>query len=236
VPREPVTLPALERTPAPATLEEARLVARLRSGDEAAFVETIRSLGPAMLRVAELYVRDRQVAEEVVQEAWISVLGGLETFEGRSSFRTWVLTILVHAALRRGRRESRSAPFSAVAGGSEAAAADDFDLDRFFTGDHPRWPSCWATVVPRLDGLPEDRLLSAEAMEAVRRAISELPEAQAAVLILHDVAGWPPDEICRLLDLTDGNRRVLLHRARNRVRAAVERYFDDTSVTDAELR
>jgi RNA polymerase sigma-70 factor (ECF subfamily) len=106
-------------------------------------------------------------------------------------------------------------------------------LDRFFSGDHPRWPSTWATVVPRLDELPEEKLLSGEAMGVVEAAISELPDTQAAVLILHDIAGRPPEEICETLELADGNRRILLHRARNRVRAALELYFDDKLETNA---
>lgn len=214
--------------------EDARLVSRLRAGDQAAFVETIRSLGPTMLRIARLYTRSEEVAEEVVQDAWVSVLNGLERFEGRSAFRTWVITILVHSALRRGQREARSAPFSAVAQDrSFASGEDSLDLDRFFSGDHPRWPSAWATVVPRLDALPEEKLLSAEAMGVVETAISGLPETHAAVLILHDIEGRTPDEICESLDLTDGNRRVLLHRARNRVRAALEHYFDEKLEIDA---
>ena len=214
--------------------EDARLVGRLRAGDQAAFVEMIRSLGPTMLRIARLYVRSQEVAEEVVQDAWISVLEGLERFQGRSAFRTWVLTIVVHSALRRGKREARSAPFSSVAQDIGSASREDsLDLDRFFSGDHPRWPSAWATVVPRLDELPEEKLLSGETMGVVEAAISKLPDTQAAVLILHDIEGRPPEEICETLDLADGNRRILLHRARNRVRAALEHYFDDRLATDA---
>ncbi len=214
--------------------EDVGLVNRLRAGDHAAFVETIRAFGPTMLRIARIYVRSEEVAEEVVQDAWISVLEGLERFEGRSAFRTWVLTILVHSALRRGTRETRSSPFSAVARDTDSASGDNsFDLDRFFSDDHPRWPSAWATVVPRLDALPEEKLLSGEAMRVVEAAISGLPQAHAAVLILHDIESRPPEEICETLELTDGNRRVLLHRARNRVRAALERYFDDKIETDA---
>lgn len=214
--------------------EDARLVSRLRAGDQAAFVETIRSFGPTMLRIARLYVRSEEVAEEVVQEAWISVLESLERFEGRSAFRTWVITILVHSALRRGKREARSSPFSAVARDTQSASSEDsFELDRFFSRDHPRWPSAWATVVPRLDALPEEKLLSAEAMGVIETAISGLPETHAGVLILHDIEGRAPEEICEMLELTDGNRRVLLHRARNRVRAALEHYFDEKLEIDA---
>jgi RNA polymerase sigma-70 factor, ECF subfamily len=214
--------------------EDARLVSRLRAGDQAAFVETIRAFGPTMLRIARIYVRSDEVAEEVVQEAWISVLEGLERFQGRSAFRTWVITIVVHAALRRGSRETRSSPFSAVARDTDnAGGGNSFDLDRFFSADHPRWPSAWATVVPRLDELPEEKLLSGETMRVVEGAISELPEAHAAVLILHDIEGRTPEEICETLELSDGNRRVLLHRARNQVRAALEHYFDGRLGTHA---
>jgi RNA polymerase sigma-70 factor (ECF subfamily) len=214
--------------------EDARLIGRLRDGDQAAFTEMIRSFGPTMLRIARLYVRSDEVAEEVVQEAWISVLEGLERFQGRSAFRTWVLTIVVHSALRRGQREARSAPFSSVGKDSGSASGDDgLELDRFFSGDHPRWPSTWTTVVPRLEELPEEKLLSGEAMGVVETAISQLPDTQAAVLILHDIEGLPAEEICETLELADGNRRILLHRARNRVRAALEHYFDDKLAFDA---
>lgn len=197
-----------------------------------AYVETIREFSPTMLRIARLYVRSVEVAEEVVQEAWISVLEGLERFEGRAAFRTWVITIVVHAAVRRSARELRSSPFSALA--SAGGAADDgFDVDRFFSSDHPRWPSNWATVVPRLDGLPEEKLLSGETMTVVEAAIAELPEVQGAVLVLNDIEGRAPEEICEALDLSEGNRRVLLHRSRNRVRAALEQYFDDKLANDA---
>lgn len=227
----PVPEAGLTQTP---SHDDAQLVTRLRAGDQDAFVETIRAFGPTMLRIARIYVRSDELAEEVVQEAWISVLENLKRFEGRSAFRTWVLTIVVHAALRRGGRETRSSPFSALSRDSDTAAADSgFDLDRFFSADHPRWPSAWATVVPRLDGLPEEKLLSSETMGVVEAAISELPETHAAVLVLHDIEGRPPEEICRTLELTDGNRRVLLHRARNQVRAALEHYFDDGLQTDA---
>lgn len=215
-------------------MEDNLLVRRLRDRDEAAFVEAIKELGPTLLRVARLYVRNDQVAEEVVQDAWIKVLESLDRFEERSSFKTWVLTILVHTALRRGQQEARSSPLSAILGNSDPTLGDDqLDLDRFFSGDHPRWPHCWATVVPRLDQLPEEQLLSAETMKVVIAAIADTPDTQAAVLVLHDIEGWPSDEICRALELTDGNRRLLLHRARNRIRAALELYFDESQRADA---
>ena len=186
-----------------------------------------------MLRIARLYVRSLEVAEEVVQEAWISVLEGLERFEGRSAFRTWVITIVVHTAMRRSARENRSSPFSALIAEAGAGDDDSFDADRFFSGDHPRWPSNWATVVPRLDTLPEQELLSREAMAVVETAIADLPETHGAVLVLNDIEGRPAEEICQTLELSEGNRRVLLHRARNRVRAALEHYFDGKLALDA---
>jgi RNA polymerase sigma-70 factor (ECF subfamily) len=185
-----------------------------------------------MLRIARLYVTSPEVAEEVVQEAWISVLEGLERFEGRSAFRTWVITIVVHAAVRRSARETRSSPFSALAS-EGGAAGETFEVDRFFSGDHPRWPSNWATVVPRLDALPEEKLLSGETMAVVGAAIAELPDIQGAVLVLNDIEGRSPEQICQTLELNEGNRRVLLHRSRNRVRAALEQYFDDKLANDA---
>lgn len=212
------------------------LFKRLRAGEEAAFVEAIRDIGPTMFRVARIYVRTDEVAEEIVQETWINVLEHLDRFEGRSSFKTWVLTILVNMSLRRGQTEARSAPFSSIPRTHDGIQHDDsFEIDRFFEGDHPRWPHCWATVVPRLDHLPEEKILSTETMRVVSDSLSTLPKSQAAVLVLHDIEGLSSEETCEALELTDGNRRILLHRARNQIRGALERYFDDQQGTDAQL-
>jgi RNA polymerase sigma-70 factor, ECF subfamily len=193
-------------------------------GDETAFAKVVERHAAPMLRVALLYVRDAAVAEEVVQEAWVSALRGLDRFEQRSSFKTWLFTILVHGALRRGAREARSVPFSALAR-RELASDDHPDAERFFPADHPRWPGAWSTVVSTWD-VPEERLLAAETQSRLLHALSTLPEAQRLVFTLRDVEGFAAEEVCNLLELTDSNQRVLLHRARLKIRRELERYFE----------
>ena len=194
------------------------------SGDESSFATVVERYAAPMLRVALLYVRDRTVAEEVVQETWVSALRGLDRFEHRSSFKTWLFTILVHGARRRGMREARSVPFSALAS-RELASNDHPDAERFFPADHPRWPGNWSTVVSTWD-LPEERLLAAETRSRLLHSLSTLPEAQRLVFTLRDVEGFTAEEVCNLLELTDSNQRVLLHRARLKIRRELESYFD----------
>jgi len=197
----------------PATDRE--LVDRLRSGDEAAFAELVDELGPLMLRLARGHVRTRAVAEEVVQEAWLGVLTGLATFEGRSSLKTWIVRILVNRAKTRGDRESRCVAFSCLAEDDDAPAVAP---DRFFGPDH-RWPGGWC--VPPAP-LPEERLAQRETLALATGVIDELPARQREVILLRDVRGWSAEGVCRALDIGEGNQRVLLHRARSRVRAALE--------------
>jgi RNA polymerase sigma-70 factor (ECF subfamily) len=197
------------------------LVRRLREGDEGAFMELIDAYGPTMLRVAQMYVRDHATAEEVVQETWLAVLNGIERFEGRSSLKTWLFRILTNRAKTRGQRDGRQVPFSSLAGAAEEGEPS-VDPDRFLGPDSPT-PGAWAAP-PR--AWPEDRLLEHETLDVIKMAIAELPEAQREVIRLRDVEGWTPMEVSDLLEITDGNQRVLLHRARSKVRAALERYLD----------
>jgi RNA polymerase sigma-70 factor (ECF subfamily) len=205
---------------APIRSDETALVARLRAGDEATFAELVDALYPAMIAVARGYTRSRAVAEEVVQEAWLGVLKGLDRFEGRSSLRTWVLTIVANIARTRAVREARSVPFS-----SFEVEADDpaVEAERFRGADDP-FPGHWWTYP---SDWPQERLLARETLELVREAIEALPEAQRLVITLRDVAGCTPEEVCEALGVSDGNQRVLLHRARARVRAKLERYVDE---------
>ena len=205
-------------------LEDRDLVAALRAGDEAVFARLVREQGPGMLRIARNYVSTRAVAEEVVQEAWLGVLRGLDRFEGRSSFKTWLYRILTNTAMSRGERESRSVPFATLAGES----ADDepaVDPGRFMT--EGRWAGHWS-VPPESWGSPEPCLLAAEAREVIDRAIAQLPGAQAIVLTMCDIEGFEPDEVCNVLGISLTNQRVLLHRARARVRQALEDYMGET--------
>src|SRR4051812_9460967 len=170
--------------------DDHELVQRLRDGDEMAFAELIDRYGAMMLRVAQMYVRDRAVAEEVVQETWLAVLNGIDRFEGRSSLKTWVFQILSNRARTRAVREHRSAPFSALAGDERGDGAA-VDAERFFAADH-RWGGHWAAAPADWATLPEERLLGRESLACVRAAIGELPPRQASVLVLRDVEGWEP--------------------------------------------
>jgi RNA polymerase sigma-70 factor, ECF subfamily len=200
---------------------EQELVQRLRDGDESAFAELIDAYGATMLRVAQMFVRDRASAEEVVQETWLAVLNGIDRFEGRSSLKTWLFRILTNRAKTRGQRDGRTIPFSSLAGaGQEDEPA--VDPDRFLGPDSPH-PGAWAAP-PR--AWPEDKLLERETLGVIQTEIEKLPEAQREVIRLRDVEGWSPKEVADALEISDGNQRVLLHRARSKVRAALEMYLD----------
>jgi RNA polymerase sigma-70 factor, ECF subfamily len=210
----------------PGVADERTLLLALRARDEAAFTALVEANGSWMLRTARAWVGSRAVAEEVVQETWLSALRSLDRFEGRSSIRTWLFAILVNAARRQAVRESRSTSFSELAR-REAGADEREPLDeRLFDGSHPRWPNCWTTVVPAWDRLPEARLLSREAQERIATAVELLPPAQRVVFSLRDLEAWTADEVCNALEISGSNQRVLLHRARLKVRAALERYFE----------
>jgi RNA polymerase sigma-70 factor, ECF subfamily len=204
--------------------DERALVAALRRGEEAAFVELVARHGASLLRLARTFVRDRAVAEEVVQETWLAVLDGIDRFEGRSSLKTWIFQILSNRAKTRARRERRSAPFSALADDRDDEAAVD---DERFRGAGHRWAGHWAAAPADWSALPEEHLLGSETLAQVRAAIQALPPRQADVLVLRDVEGWAPDEVCAALDISDGNQRILLHRARSKVRAALESYLSE---------
>jgi RNA polymerase sigma-70 factor (ECF subfamily) len=202
--------------------EDRELVKRLRDGDESAFVELIDRYGATMLRVAQMYVRDRGTAEEVVQETWLAVLNGIDRFEERSSLKTWLFRILTNRAKTRGQRDGRMVPFSALAGAGNEADEPSVDPDRFLGPDSPH-PGAWAAPpVP----WPQEKLLEGETLNVIQMAIDMLPEAQREVILLRDVDGWTPMEVSEILEITDGNQRVLLHRARSKVRAALEEYLN----------
>jgi RNA polymerase sigma-70 factor (ECF subfamily) len=213
--------PAVERTAAARPLaEDEATLAALRSGDEKAFLALVRQLHPSMVRVASLSVGSRAVAEEVVQETWVGVLKGLPGFEGRSSLRRWIFGILTNCAKTRGTREARSIPFSTIPGESEDEPP--VDPSRFLPPDHPRWPGHWSAPP---SAWADEKLIQQESLQAAKRAIDQLPRGQREVIVLRDVEGWESEEVCRLLGLSEVNQRVLLHRARSKVRAALEVHF-----------
>lgn len=176
-----------------------------------------------MVRVAQIYVSRRDIAEEVVQEAWVGVLKGLDRFEGRSSLKTWLFRIVANVAKTRAVREGRTIPFSALSS-PETVPEPALDPERFRPPDDPRWPGHWASKPVEW---PEHRLLERESLMRIAQAIDALPDSQRAVITLRDVEGWSAEEVCNALGLSETNQRVLLHRARSKVRRALERYFDE---------
>jgi RNA polymerase sigma-70 factor (ECF subfamily) len=209
-----------------ASSEDARLVGALGAGDEAAFEQLVNRWSPALLRLARLYVPSRAVAEEVVQEAWLGVLRGLDRFEGRSSLRTWVFRILVNCAKSRAEREGRSIPFSAFWNPDADPGEPAVEAERFLDAGHPGAPHHWSSAPSSWNELPEERLLGAETRSRIEAAIGDLPPAQREVITLRDVHGWASSEVCDLLGISEGNQRVLLHRARSKLRRALERYLE----------
>ena len=203
--------------------EDATLVAALRVGDEAAFAELVDRYYGVMQRVARQYVATREAAEDVVQETFLGVIQGIDRFEQRSSLRTWMFRILVNRAKTRGEREGRARPFSSFTAG----LADDepaVDPDRFLT--EGRWAGFWGAP-PSAEHLPDAGVLAAELGDRLAAAVAALPDAQRTVLELRDIQGFTAAEVCDLLELSEVNQRVLLHRARSKARALLEGYLDE---------
>ena len=183
----------------------------------------VERLQPALIRMARMYVQAQSVAEEVVQETWLGVLQGIDRFEGRSSLRTWIFRICANIAKTRGQREGRSTPFAALAG-------DDLDApslpEGFFQGPNGAHPNHWSSLPADWTSLPQERLEGAELRRTIGAAIETLPPLQAEVIRLRDVLGWSAEEVRNALDISETNQRVLLHRARAKVRRAVEIYLE----------
>jgi RNA polymerase sigma-70 factor, ECF subfamily len=209
--------PARELPQDPRDLE---LVQRLRGGDEAAFTDLIERHHGAMLRLALAFVPSRAVAEEVVQETWLSVLDGLSKFEGRSTLKTWIFRILTNRAKTRGIREHRSVPLSSFSE-SDATSESAVDPARFHANGH------WAAPPRRWEeSTPEKLLMTQQAIEQLESAIATLPANQQAVVTLRDIEGLDAHEVCNVLGISETHQRVLLHRGRSRLRAALEAYMD----------
>jgi RNA polymerase sigma-70 factor, ECF subfamily len=204
--------------------DERALIQALRAGDEAAFAELVDRYSASMIRLAQGYVRSRAVAEEVVQDSWVGVLRGIGRFEGRSTLKTWIFRILVNTAKTRGDREARTVPFSSLAGPEDDGPS--VDPDRFLDASHT-WGGHWATPPERWDASPDGVLLATEARSVIDAAIRTLPPSQQDVITLRDIDGWSSEEVCNVLDLSETNQRVLLHRARSKVRVALEDYMAD---------
>ena len=186
------------------------LLERLRAGDEKAFDELVARYDGALRRVARTFVRTSAAADDVAQETWLAAVRGLKDFEGRSSLRTWLFRILVNRARTRAKREARSVPFSALGSDDQSVFEPGFGPD-----------GRWLSPPPRLDADPESNLLSSELREHLIEAVDDLAPAQRLVITLRDIVGLPAEDVSELLDVSDGNQRVLLHRARAKVRAAL---------------
>jgi RNA polymerase sigma-70 factor, ECF subfamily len=196
----------------------------LRRGDEGAFARLVDQYHASLRRVARLYVANRAVADEVVQDTWLGVMQGIWAFEGRSSLKTWIFRILINRAKTRAARERWMVAFprfDAAVETAEAAVAPD----RFQPVDHPTEPGRWTHPLPDLGASPERWLLAQEARQHLENAIVALPEHQRLVLILRDVEGCSTQEVCNALGFQETNTRVLLHRARAKVRTALEPYL-----------
>ena len=203
---------------------ERELVEALRRGDETAFLELVNKYQRSMVRIAMNYVSDSAVAEEVVQETWAGVLSGLGRFEGRSSLKTWIFRILTNRAKTRAERERRSIPISDL----EAEIGEDepaVEPNRFLHADHPKWAHHWASFPLRWEFSAEDRVLSREVLSCIQQAMDGLSPSQRTVITLRDIEEWTSEEVCNIFSLSETNQRVLLHRARSKVRRALELYF-----------
>jgi RNA polymerase sigma-70 factor (ECF subfamily) len=202
------------------------LLTALRSGDETAFARIVEEWSPALLRVARAHVSSQALAEEVVQDTWLAVIEGIDRFEGRASLRTWVFQILINKARTRGRRERRTVPFSGLRRRFADGRVQPAVEPERFEGRRGQNPGQWARPPVEWDS-PEIRLASDAARRVMLETIAGLPARQREVLTLRDLQGWPAREACDALMLSEPNQRVLLHRARSKVRAALERHFAD---------
>lgn len=210
--------------PAAASGSDLEIVRALRAGDETAFMTLVERYQPSMLRIARMYVSTQAVAEEVVGDAWVGVLKGLDGFEGRSSLRTWIFRILVNIAKSRAQRESRTVPFSS-AWAPEPGGEPSVEPDRFLPPGHVTSSGMWADPPAAWDSIPEERLEAKETLARIAAAIEALPRNQREVIRLRDVLGWTSNDVRNALEISETNQRVLLHRARAKVRRALEGYL-----------
>jgi RNA polymerase sigma-70 factor, ECF subfamily len=218
-PDDPLYAASRARHPDRKAMDEQLWVRALRERDEATFSELLDRYYPAMLRLAMAHVRSRAQAEEVVQDTWLAALGGIHRFDGRSSLRAWIFRILLNRARSRGAREARVIAFSVLADGRDPAGVP-IHVDAL-------------SVVPGRPS-PEGHVLARELRTQIERAIATLPRAQREVITLRDVEGWSAADVCEALRITAGNQRVLLHRARARVRNALAGYlFEPTDEPNA---
>ena len=210
-----------------AKLGESALLHLLRQRDETAFTRLVEQYHPSLVRLARLFVHDEALAEELSQETWLAVLQGLDGFQERSSLKTWIFTILTNKAKTRGQREKRTVSFTNLEEELHASGQPTVDPERFnltpALGDVNHW--VWVTRPASWAGMPEESLLSQETMNLISQIIDGLPESQRIVITLRDIQELSSDEVCNVLGISETNQRVLLHRARTKVRQALEDYL-----------
>jgi len=207
-------------------LDEQQLIARLKARDENAFVELVERHYGYLLPLADFYVSDQAVAEEVVQEAWLAVLKGIDRFEGRASFKTWISQIVINLARTRGVRESRMVSFSEFTDDETGRSEPAVDPLQFQIAT-AEYPDHWSVAPRPWNASPESQLLTSETMTVLYDAVDLLPETQRLVLTLRDINGYTPEEVCNILSITETNQRVLLHRARSKVRGIVDDHYSN---------
>jgi RNA polymerase sigma-70 factor (ECF subfamily) len=204
---------------------DADLIAGLRAGNEAAFATLLDRYSESLVRWAGLYISDPAGVEDVVQETWMAVVAGIRNFEGRSALRTWMFRILLNRIRTKQRRDRRLIPFSRFEPAG-AASEPAVDPERFLDVD-ARWPGHWRQPPASWGESPEERLFSREIRAYIDAAVATLPPNQREVITLRDIEDWSAEEVCNTLGITASNQRVLLHRARSRVRQAIETLFSE---------
>ena len=211
--------------PPPSDVHQHLLVRALRERQESAFRALLDRHESAMLRLAMSHVGSRARAEEVVQDTWIAVIKGIDRFRGESSVKTWLFRILLNRARTQARREARSIPFSDVGGRADGREAAQPFAQTISADTRNAWSGSFSTG-------PEASALGAELRSRIDDAIALLPERQRRVLVLRDLEGWTADEVCKLLGISGGNQRVLLHRARTRMRELLAPYLTEDDAAD----
>jgi RNA polymerase sigma-70 factor (ECF subfamily) len=209
-----------------AHVDDAPIIEGLRARDEATFAALVDRYSASLVRLARVYVHDAASAEEVVQDAWIGLLESIDRFEGRSSLKTWIFRILINCARTRARKDSRTIPFSA-AFQSEDLEQREFGFGHFVPEWVPIAPGHWLRPPAQWEDQPEQQVLAAETRAQIQRAIDALPPAQREVIVLRDVSGFSSADVCNILGVSDTNQRVILHRARGRVRRALEQHMTE---------